>query len=204
LTARQALTERARVKPGQKVFIPAGSGGIGTFAIQLAKHLGAKVGTTTSTGNIDLVRSLGADEIVDYKKQEFEAVLRDYDAVLGTVRGDALNKSVGILKQNSNLVSLIGPPDVAFARARGMNFFMKLVFRLLSGKIIRQASKKGARYSFHWVRSDGGQLAAIGELLDAGEIRPVIDGVFSFDQAKEALAYLDKGRAKGKVVVQLR
>src|SRR5437867_4140698 len=91
LTSWQALKDRARIKPGQKVFIPAGSGGIGTFAIQLAKHLGAKVGTTTSTGNIELVRSLGADEIVDYKKQEFETVLRDYDVVLNTVRGDALN-----------------------------------------------------------------------------------------------------------------
>jgi len=204
LTAWQALTERARVKPGQKVFIPAGSGGIGTFAIQLAKHLGAKVGTTTSTGNVEFVRSLGADEIVDYKKQEFETVLRDYDAVLGTVRGDALNKSVGILKPNSSIVSLVGPPDVAFARARGMNFFMRLVFSLLSGKIIRQAHKKGARYSFHWVRPDGAQLAEIGELLTAGKIRPVIDKVFPFDQAKEALAYLEKGRAKGKVVVQMK
>lgn len=203
LTVWQALKERARVKPGQKVFIPAGSGGIGTFAIQLAKHLGAKVGTTTSTGNVELVRSLGADEIVDYKKQEFETVLRDYDVVLGTVRGDALNKSVGILKSSSRIVSLVGPPDAAFGRARGMNFFMRFVLGLLSRKIIRQAHKKGASYSFHWVRPDGGQLAEIGKLLTAGKIRPVIDQVFPFDQAKEALAYLEKGRAKGKVVVQL-
>ena len=132
LTSWQALKERANLKPGQKVFIPAGSGGIGTFAIQLAKYLGAKVGTTTSTANIDLVRSLGADEVVDYKKQEFEDVLRDYDAVLGTVRGDALEKSLRVLKPKSTIVSLIGPPDAAFARARGMNFLMVGVFRLLS------------------------------------------------------------------------
>src|SRR5438874_7500726 len=125
LTSWQALKERARLKPGQKVFIPAGSGGIGTFAIQLAKYLGAKVGTTTSTGNVDLVQSLGADEVIDYKSQEFENVLRDYDAVLGTVRGDALEKSLRILRPASTVVSLIGPPDVAFARARGMNFLMK-------------------------------------------------------------------------------
>ncbi len=204
LTAWQALTERARVKPGQKVFIPAGSGGIGTFAIQLAKHLGAKVGTTTSTGNVELVRSLGADEIVDYKKQEFETVLRDYDVVLNTVRGDALNKSVGIVKSNSSIVSLVGPPDAAFGRARGMNFFVRFVLGLLSGKIIRQANKRGARYSFLWVHPDGGQLAQIGELLQTGKIRPVIDKVFPFDQAKEALAYLEQGRSKGKVVVQIR
>ena len=204
LTSWQALKERARVKPGQKVFIPAGSGGIGTLAIQLAKHLGAKVGTTTSTGNVELVRSLGADEIVDYTKQEFETLLRDYDVVLGTVRGDAINKSVGILKSNSRIVSLVGPPDAAFARARGMNFFMKFVFGLLSRNIIRRARKRGAGYSFLFVHPDGGQLAAIGELLETGKIRPVIDKVFPFDQATEALAYLEKGRAKGKVVVQLR
>src|SRR5438093_6198567 len=188
LTSWQELIDRARIKPGQKVFIPAGSGGIGTFAIQLAKHLGAKVGTTTSTGNVDLVQSLGADEVIDYKKQEFEEVLRDYDAVLGTVRGDAIEKSLRILKPKSIVVSLIGPPDAAFARARGMNFFMVFVFGLLSRKIIRQARKRGVEYSFLFVRPDGRQLAEIGELLEAGHIRPVIDKVFPFDQAKEALA----------------
>lgn len=204
LTAWQALRERSRVKPGQKVFVPAGSGGIGTFAIQLAKHLGAKVGTTTSTTNVELVRSLGADEVIDYKKQEFEHVLRDYDVVLGTVRGDALKKSLRILRSGSSVVSLVGPPDAAFARARGMNFFLKFVFGLLSGGIIRQAKQRGAAYSFLFVHPDGGQLAEIGKLLEAGKIRPVIDKVFPFDQAKEALDYLEKGRAKGKFVVQVR
>jgi NADPH:quinone reductase-like Zn-dependent oxidoreductase len=204
LTSWQALKERAHLRPGQKVFIPAGSGGIGTFAIQLAKCFGAKVGTTTSTGNVDLVRSLGADEVIDYKKQEFEDVLRDYDAVLGTVRGDALAKSIQILKPESTVVSLVGPPDAAFARARGMNFFMVFVLGLLSWKIIRAARKRGAAYSFLFVRPDGSQLAEIGKFLKVGRIRPVIDKVFPFEQAKEALAYLEKGRAKGKVVVQLR
>ena len=204
LTSWQALKERAKLRPGQKVFIPAGSGGIGTFAIQLAKHLGAKVGTTTSTGNVELVRSLGADEVIDYKTQEFEEVLQNYDAVLGTVRGDALEKSLRILKPRSNVVSLVGPPDAAFARARGMNFFMKFVFGLLSRKIIRHARKRGVEYSFLFVHPDGRQLAEIGKLLEAGRIRPVIDKVFPFDQAKEALAYLEQGRAKGKVVVQMK
>lgn len=203
LTSWQALKERAKLQPGQKVFIPAGSGGIGTFAIQLAKHLGAKVGTTTSTGNVELVNSLGADEVIDYKKQEFEKVLQNYDAVLSTVRGAALEKSLRILKPNSNVVSLVGPPDAAFARARGMNFFMKFVFGLLSRKIIRHARKCGVEYSFLFVHPDGRQLAEIGKLLEAGRIRPVIDKVFPFDQAKEALAYLEKGRARGKVVVQV-
>jgi NADPH:quinone reductase-like Zn-dependent oxidoreductase len=204
LTSWQALKERAQLKPGQKVFIPAGSGGIGTFAIQLAKHLGAKVGTTTSTGNVALVQSLGADEVIDYKKQDFEGVLRGYDAVLGTVKGNALEKSLRILKPGSTVVSLIGPPDAAFARARGMNVFMKFVFGLLSAKIRRLAKKQDTRYSFLFVHPDGGQLGEIGKLLEAGTIRPVIDRVFPFDQAKEALAYLGNGRAKGKIVVQLR
>lgn len=203
LTSWQALKERAGLKPGQKVFIPAGSGGIGTFAIQLAKHLGAQVGTTTSTGNVELVRSLGADEVIDYKKQEFEDVLQDYDVVLGTIRGDGIEKSLQILKPNSRVVSLIGPPDAAFASARGMNFFMTFVFGLMSGKIIRQARKRGIAYSFLFAHPDGRQLAEIGELLNAGRIHPVIDKVFPFDQAKEALAYLEKGRAKGKIVVQM-
>ena len=203
LTSWQALKERANLKPGQKVFIPAGSGGIGTFAIQLAKYLGAKVGTTTSTANVDLVRSLGADEVVDYKKQQFEDVLRDYDAVLGTVRGDALEKSLRILKPKSTIVSLIGPPDAAFARGRGMNFLMVALFGLLSRKIIRRAQKRGAAYSFLFVHPDGNQLAEIGELLKSERIRPVIDKVFPFEQAQEALEYLEQGRAKGKVVVRM-
>ena len=204
LTTWQALKERASLKPGQKVFIPAGAGGIGTFAIQLAKHLGAKVATTTSAGNVALVRSLGADEVIDYKQQEFEDVLRDYDAVLGTVKGDSIEKSLQILKPKSKVVSLIGPPDAAFGRARGMNRFMVFVFGLLSRKIRRLARKRGVEYSFLFVHPDGRQLAEIGKLLESGKIRPVINKVFPFDQAKEALAYLEKGRAKGKVVVQIR
>lgn len=198
LTSWQAFKERARLKPGQKVFIPAGAGGIGTFAIQLAKYLGAKVATTTSTGNVDLVRSLGADEVIDYKKQEFEEVLRDYDAVLGTVRGDAIEKSLRMLRAGSTVVSLVGPPDAAFARARGMNFFMVFLFGLLSRNMIRHAKKRGVAYSFLFVHPDASQLVEIGELLKAGRIRPVIDKVFPFEQAKEALAYLEQGRAKGK------
>ncbi|MEO7495985.1 MAG: NADP-dependent oxidoreductase [Massilia sp.] len=203
LTSWQALTERARLKPGQKVFVPAGAGGIGTFAIQLAKYLGARVGTTTSTGNVELVRGLGADEVIDYKRQEFEEVLSGYDAVLGTTRGDGLEKAVRIVKPGSHVVSLVGPPDAAFARRRGMNFVMKFLFGLLSRKIIGLARKRDASYSFLFVRPDGGQLAKIGELLEASHIRPVIDKVFPFMRALEGLAYLEAGRAKGKVVVQL-
>lgn len=204
LTSWQALKERAGLKPGQKVFIPAGSGGIGTFAIQLAKHFGAKVGTNTSTGNVQLVSGLGADEVVDYKKQAFEKMLHGYDMVLGTIRGDAIEKSMGILKPGGKIVSLIGPLDAAFARAKHLNFILTFVFSMMSRKIIRLAKKRDVSYSFLFVRLDGAQLNEIGELLTAERIRPVIDKVFPFDQAKNALDHLAQGRSKGKVVVQIR
>jgi len=200
----QALRERVKLQAHQKVFIPAGSGGVGTFAIQLAKHLGATVGTTTSTGNVELVRSLGAGEVVDYKKEEFEKVLRGYDAVLATVRGDAIEKSIGILKPGSTIVSLVGPLDAAFARARRLNFVLTFVFGLMSRKIMRLAKKQEITYSFLFARPDGDQLAEIGELLKTQRIRPVIDKVFPFEQAKDALAYLAQGRSKGKVVVKIK
>jgi len=203
LTSWQALKERSDTKPGQKVFIPAGSGGIGTFAIQFAKYLGAKVGTTTSTGNVGLLQRLGADEVVDYKKQEFQDVLQDYDVVLGTIRGNVIEKFLRILKPNSIIFSLVGPLDRAFAQTRGMNFFMQFVFWLMSHKIIRQARQLSTKYSFLFVHRDGDQLAEIGKIVEAGHIVPVIDKVFFFDQTKEALAYLEQGRSKGKVVVKI-
>lgn len=184
LTSWQALKERAKVRAGHKVFIPAGSGGIGTFAIQLAKYLGAKVGTTTSTGNVPLVTTLGADEVVDYKKENFEKVLQGYDAVIGTLRGDAIEKAIGILKPGSKVVSLIGPLDAAFARARRLNFFLRFVFGLMSRKIMRLARKRDVTYSFLFVRSDGAQLAEIGGLLESEHIRPVIDRDFSVRASK--------------------
>ena len=204
LTAWQTLKERAHIKPGHKVFIPAGAGGIGTFAIQLAKYLGAKVATTTSAGNVELVRSLGADEVIDYKKQKFEDVLRDYDAVLDTLGGESLERSFQILRPKGVLVSIVGPPDAAFGRTRRMNFLMVFALWLLSYKTHRLAKKRGVEYSFLLVNPDGSQLAEIGKLLKVGTIRPVIDKVFPFDQAKEALAYLELGRAKGKVVVRVK
>ena len=204
LTAWQALKERAHLQAGQKVFIPAGSGGIGTFAIQLAKHLGATVGTTVSTGNIELVRNLGADEVVDYKQQQFENLLRGYDAVLGTVRGDALEKAIAILKPGSQIVSLIGPLDAAFARARGLNVLLRFVFGLMSRNIKRLAKKRKVAYSFLFVHPDGAQLTEIGALLATQRIKPVIDRVFPFEQAKAALEYLAEGHAKGKVVVRIK
>ncbi|MEQ4510163.1 MAG: NADP-dependent oxidoreductase [Dickeya sp.] len=204
LTSWQALKERASVRKGQKVFIPAGAGGIGTFAIQLAKHMGAKVATTTSTSNVQWVSSLGADEVIDYKTQAFDNVLHGYDMVLGTLRGDEIKKSIDILKPGGKIISLVGPLDAAFASSRRLNVVLKFLFSLMSRKIMRLADKRDITYSFLFVRSDGRQLSEIGDLLQSEQIHPVIDKVFPFDQAKDALDYLAQGRTKGKVVVQLK
>lgn len=204
LTSWQALKERANIQKGQKVFIPAGAGGIGTFAIQLAKYFGAKVGTTTSTGNVELVRGLGADEVIDYKKQQFEKSLHDYDLTLGTLRGNEIEKSINILKPGSKIVSLVGPLDAGFANTRKLNFFLKFLFSLMSRKIIRLAAKRDVSYSFLFVRPDGKQLSEISGLLTSNKVHPVIDKVFPFEEAKEALEYLALGRSKGKVVVKIK
>lgn len=203
LTAWQVLVERAKVREGQKVLIHAGSGGVGTFAIQLAKHLGANVATTTSTANIDLVKSLGADVVIDYKKQNFEAVLSDYDVVLSSLGGDALQKSLSVLKPGGKLISISGPPDPDFARQQRLNWFLRQVMRLLSFNIRSKAKGRGVGYSFLFMRADGGQLNQITSLIEAGIIRPVIDRVFPFEATNEALAYIETGRSKGKVVVKI-
>ena len=201
LTAWQALVEVAKVKRGQRVFIQAGSGGVGTFAIQLAKHLGATVATTTSTKNIDLVKSLGADVAIDYKTQDFEKILSGYDLVLNSQDPKTLEKSLRVLKRGGKLISISGPPDPAFAKDFGLNPFLKLVMRLLSRGVRKKAAKLGVHYSFLFMRAEGGQLGEISSLIEKGVIRPVVDKTFPFEKTGEALAYVETGRAKGKVVI---
>ena len=204
LTAWQALVERAQLKAGQKVLIHAGSGGVGTIAVQLAKRLGAIVATTTSTANLDWVKGLGADIVIDYRKDDFEATLRDYDVVLDTLGGEVLEKSLRVLKPGGKLVSIAGPPDPDFAREIGASWVLTLAMRLLSRRIRSSAKRLGVNYSFLFMRSSGDQLREIGSLIDAGLIRPVVDRVFPLESTKEALAYVEKGRAKGKVVVRVQ
>jgi len=204
LTAWQALVERANLQRGQKVFIQAGSGGVGTFAIQLARHLGATVATTTSTTNVALVKRLGADVVIDYKTQDFEEVLRDCDVVLNSQDGKTLEKSLRVLKAGGKLVSISGPPDPVFGKQIGAPGFVKLVIRLLSAGIRRKARRRGVSYSFLFMKANGSQLREITRLFDAGVIRPVMDRVFAFESTNEALAYLEEGRAKGKVVVKMK
>ncbi|ABD68059.1 Alcohol dehydrogenase, zinc-binding [Rhodoferax ferrireducens T118] len=204
LTAWQALVEKAKLKKGQKVFIQAGSGGVGTFAIQLAKHLGATVATTTSSGNVALVKSLGADVVIDYKTQDFEDVLRDYDVVLNSQDNKTLVKSLSVLKPGGKLISISGPPDPAFGKEIKAPGFVRLVMRLLSAGVRRKAKRLGVDFSFLFMKANGSQLREITRLLDAGVIRPVVDRVFPFAETNAALAYVEAGRAKGKVVVKVK
>jgi NADPH:quinone reductase-like Zn-dependent oxidoreductase len=203
LTAWQALIERANLQPGQKVLIHAGSGGVGTFAIQLAKHIGATVATTTSTGNVGLVKSLGADVVIDYRKEDFADTLRDYDVVLNSLDKVTLEKSLRVLKPGGHLISISGPPDAAFARSLGLPWFIRTIMSLLSYGIRRKAKRRQAKYSFLFMRADGDQLANITRLIDDGSIRPIVDRVFPFAETKEAMTYVEAGRAKGKVVVSM-
>jgi len=201
LTAWQALVEMGKVKPRQKVFIQAGSGGFGTFAIQLAKHLGATVATTTSASNSELVRSLGADMVLDYKAQDFEQILSGYDLVLNSQDAKTLEKSLRVLKPGGMLISISGPPDPAFAKEVGLNPFLKLVMHLLGRGVRKRAKSLGIRYSFLFMRAQGQQLSEITALIESGVIRPVIDKVYPFEKTGDALAYVETGRAKGKVVI---
>lgn len=204
LTAWQVLVDRASLKKGQKVLIQAGSGGVGTIAIQLAKQLGAFVATTTSSANSDWVKGLGADVVIDYTRQDFETVLLDYDVVLNSLGGDVLEKSLRALKPGGKLISISGPPDPDFARDIGASWFLRLAIRLLSRQIRKKAKRRGVSYSFLFMKASGDQLREVGSLVDAGAIRPIVDQVFPFASTNEAIAYVDRGRAKGKVIVRVR
>jgi NADPH:quinone reductase-like Zn-dependent oxidoreductase len=204
LTAWQALIEKAQLKPGQKVLIHAGAGGVGTFAIQLAKHIGATVATTTSAANADLVKRLGADVVIDYRTDDFETVLRDYDVVLNSLDTRTLEKSLRVLKPGGMLISISGPPDPAFAKQIRANWIIGLLMRLLSYRVVKQANRYNVSYSFLFMRANGRQLGEITSLIEAGVIRPVVDRVFPFESTSDALAYVEAARAKGKAVIKIR
>lgn len=203
LTAWQALIEKGQLAKGQKVLIHAGSGGVGTFAIQLAKHVGATVATTASAANAEWLKQLGADIVIDYKKDDFAAILKDYDVVLDTQGGNTLEKSLRVLKPGGKLIGIAGPPDPDFAKEIGASLFLKTAMRFLSYRIRKAAKRHHVSYSFLFMRANGEQLGQIAALVDAGAIKPVIDRVFPFESTNEALAYVERGRVKGKVVVKM-
>ena len=204
LTAWQALVEKAGIKKGQKVFIQAGSGGVGSFAIQLAKYMGAIVATTTSASNMDWVKKLGADVVIDYRKDDFENILQDYDVVLHSQDNKTLQKSLRVLKPGGKLISISGPPDPVFAKEMRSPLFVQLIIKFLSARTRNTAKRLRVDYSFLFMKANGQQLSEISNLVDTGIIQPVVDKVFPFEKTNEALAYVEKGRAKGKVVVKVR
>ncbi len=205
LTSWQALVEKAQVRPGQKVLIHAGSGGVGTIALQLARQLGAHVAATASAANADLLKELGADVVVDYRTQDFEEVLDRYDVVLDTLGGETLEKSLRVLEPGGRVISIAGPPDADFARELGANLVLRQAMNALSLRTRRHAKRQGVTYSFLFMKASGDQLREITRRIDAGEIRPVVDRAFPFDQTREAMEYAELGRAKaGKVVVAMR
>lgn len=204
LTAWQALFEIGGLKAGQKVLIHGGSGGVGTFAIQLARHAGATVATTVGVRNAELARSLGADIVIDYKAQRFEDVVSDQDLVFDTQAGDIQHRSFAVLKRGGVLVSIAGKPDGRLVREFGLNPLLGVLLDFLSRKTLRLAKRHGVRYEYLFMHPSGEQLAQIGRLLADGSVRTVIDKVFPLEQVREALAYSEAGHATGKVVVEVK
>ncbi|NMO02754.1 NADP-dependent oxidoreductase [Gordonia sp. TBRC 11910] len=200
LTAWQALVVIGKVKPGDKVLIHAGAGGVGSIAIQLAKHLGATVATTVSAANAALVRELGADVAVDYRTERFEDVLSGYDLVVDGVGEDNVLRSLGVLKPGGVVVGLAGPPDPAFARALGLNIAVRAFIAVTSRKVRSRAAKLGVGYRFLFMTASGSQLAEIAELVDAGVLRPVVGKTVPFNELPAALSSVGRDGTAGKTV----
>jgi NADPH:quinone reductase-like Zn-dependent oxidoreductase len=203
LTAWQSLVELARLRAGQRILIHAGSGGVGTIAIQLAKHLGAVVTTTAGARNLALVKSLGADVAIDYRTSRFEAVAGNQDVVLDTQGGDTLLRSFEVVKPGGLLITIGGRPDAKFARAWGLSLPLVWILGFLNRKVDRLARKKRVRFEYLFMHASGEQLEKLGALVDQGVIKPVLDKVFPLDAAAEAIAYVESGRAVGKVVIRV-
>lgn len=204
LTSYQALHDIMHLQQGQKILIHAGSGGVGTFAIQLAKIMGATVTTTASEAGANLVKSLGADEIINYKTEKFEDILTNYDAVFDTIGGTTLEKSFNIIKSGGNIVSVSGMPNARFGKEFGSGFFKTFLFSLASKKLTALEKKHNARYSFLFMKPSGDQLRTIANYIEAGKIKPVIDRVFPFENAQKAMEYSESGKAKGKIIVKIK
>lgn len=202
LTAWQTLVDLAHVTPRHKVLVHAGAGGLGSTAIQLAKHLGAYVVTTARGSDHEKVRSFGADEVIDYTQSDFAELHARYDVVLDTLGGDALMKSLTVLKPGGLAISVVGPPDAAFAEQLGRPL-LKAVMMLINRKVRTRARTLGVRYKFHFMRANGSRLNALAALYDAGTLRPVLDRTYPFEETLDAIAYVEQGRAKGKVVITM-
>lgn len=204
LTSYQALIDILQLQKGQKVFIQAGAGGVGTFAIQLAKEMGATVATTASQAGEDLIKSLGADIIINYKTEQFEEILNDYDAVFDTLGGEILEKSFEVVRPGGKIASVSGLPNARFGKDYGSGFFKTLLFSVASHKLTSLEKKYQVHYTFLFMKPSGKQLKAIADLIEASKIKPIIDKVFSFDDAQKAMEYAESGRAKGKIILKIK
>lgn len=204
LTTYQAFQDIMQLQKGQRILIHAGAGGVGTFAIQLAKLMGATVATTASDAGTNLVKSLGADEIINYKTEKFEEKLENYDAVFDTLGGNILEKSFEVLKDGGKIVSVSGLPNARFAKEYGSGFLKTLLFSVASHKLTALENKHNVQYTFLFMKPSGEQLRTIANFIESGKIKPVIDRVFPFDEAQKAMEYSELGRAKGKIIVKIR
>ncbi len=204
LTALQALRDELHLSPGQRVFIPGGAGGGGTFAIQIAKHMGAHVATTASPRGEALVTRLGADVVIDYSRERFEDKLSGYDSAFDLVGGDTLTRVWSVLKPGGDVVSIAGMPEPVTARKDlGRGSGLAALFWVASLTTRLRAARHGLSYRYLFMHPSGADLAYLASLIDAKKLEVVIDRVFPFAEAKEAMAYLETGRAKGKVVLAM-
>ncbi|MCG5249776.1 NADP-dependent oxidoreductase [Brevibacillus agri] len=204
LTTYQAFSDILHLQKGQKILIHAGSGGVGTFAIQLAKRMGAFVATTASDKGYELVKSLGADLIINYKKENFEEMLTGYDAVFDTLGGDVLEKSFRILKPGGQIVSVSGMPNARFGKEANLGWMKTAMLSIVSRKITALERKTQTKYHFLFMKASGAQWKILTEMIEAGQIKPVIDKVYQLKDTAQAFDYLESGRAKGKVIVKVK
>lgn len=204
LTSYQVLHEILQLQKGEKVLIHAGAGGVGTFAIQLAKLMGATVATTASEASRELVQSLGADEIINYKTDNFEDILENYDAVFDTLGGKLLEKSFTVLKDGGKIISIAGIPNARFAEERELGFFKKMLFSMASKKLTSLEKKHHVEYRYWFMKPSGEHLRIITDWIESGKIEPVIDRVYSFEDAQKAMEYSESGRAKGKIILKIK
>lgn len=204
LTTYQAFNDILKLQKGQKILIHAGAGGVGTFAIQLAKVMGAYVATTASDKGYELVKSLGADQIINYRKENFAELLTGYDAVYDTLGGEILEQSFRILKPNGQIVSVSGKPNARFGKEARLGWLKTTLLSIASRKLTALEKKTGTTYHFLFMKPSGAQLQIIKEWIEEGRIKPVIDKVFKFEEAPQALKYLEGGSAKGKVIIKIK
>jgi alcohol dehydrogenase len=204
LTALQALRDELGIKQGQRVLISGGAGGVGSFAIQIAKWLGAHVTTTASKRGEALVRSLGCDEVIDYTTQEISKVGRQFDAGLDLVGGESLRQMFEVVKSGASIVSVAALPEPQTAiRDLGGRRALAVLFWVISYAIRLRARRAGVGYRYLFMHPSGSDLAQLAELIDRGKLRVIIDKTYPFAQISEALAYVEAGHAKGKVVVAM-